>query len=126
MANSSPSEATASFLEAFNSGDVEGVLSHYTSDAVFVQPDGQEARGQQAIRETLTGFMGMKPRLEMRKVASVMVGDLATNMAKWTLDGTGPDGPVHLEGGGFDVMRRQPDGSWKMVIDNPWGPGLLA
>jgi uncharacterized protein (TIGR02246 family) len=126
MARTSPSEATASFLEAFNSGDVEGIVSHYTSDAVFVQADGTEVRGHAAIRETLTGFMAMKPRLEMHKVSHVICGDVATNMAKWTLDGTGPDGPVHMEGGGFDIMQRQSDGSWKMVIDNPWGPGALG
>jgi ketosteroid isomerase-like protein len=31
-----------------------------------------------------------------------------------------------MEGKGFDVMRRQSDGSWKMVIDNPWGTAVLG
>ena len=30
-----------------------------------------------------------------------------------------------MEGVAVDVIRRQPDGSWKMVIDNPWGPAIL-
>ena len=127
MARTSPSEATASFLEAFNSGDVETIMSHYTPDAVFIQADGQEVRGQQAIRETLTGFMAMKPRLEMHKAVSVICGDVASNMGQWTLTGTGPDGePMQMEGRGFDVMQRQPDGAWRMVIDNPWGGEALG
>ena len=30
-----------------------------------------------------------------------------------------------MERSGFDVMRRQPGGSWKMLIDNPWGAAIL-
>ena len=33
-----------------------------------------------------------------------------------------PDGePVRLEASNADVLRRQTDGSWRFVIDNPWG-----
>jgi ketosteroid isomerase-like protein len=40
----------------------------------------------------------------------------------WSFDGTGPDGePVRLEAQNADVLRRQEDGSWRFVIDNPWG-----
>jgi ketosteroid isomerase-like protein len=47
---------------------------------------------------------------------------LAVNWASWTLTGTGPDGaPMEMQGRGYDVMRRQSDGSWKMVIDSPRG-----
>jgi ketosteroid isomerase-like protein len=28
---------------------------------------------------------------------------------------------VTLTGQNADVLRRQPDGSWRFVIDNPWG-----
>ena len=36
--------------------------------------------------------------------------------------GTGPNGtPVMLTGRYADVLRRQDDGSWRFVIDNPWG-----
>ncbi len=126
MPTSSPTEATTSFLEAFNSGNVEAILSHYAPSAVFVQADGQEVRGEQALRETLTGFMAMKPRLQFHKAVSITCGDLASNIGQWTLEGTGPEGPVKMEGRGFDVMQRQADGSWKMVIDNPWGDAVLG
>jgi len=40
----------------------------------------------------------------------------------WSFQGTGPDGaPVTLTGQNADVLRRQSDGSWRFVIDNPWG-----
>jgi ketosteroid isomerase-like protein len=40
----------------------------------------------------------------------------------WSFSGTGPDGePVRLAASNADVLRRQADGSWRFVIDNPWG-----
>ena len=40
----------------------------------------------------------------------------------WSFTGTGPDGePVQLASRNADVLRRQSDGSWRFVIDNPWG-----
>ena len=40
----------------------------------------------------------------------------------WTFDGAGPDGePVRLAAKNADVLRRQEDGTWRFVIDNPWG-----
>lgn len=42
----------------------------------------------------------------------------------WSFDGTGPDGePVRLTANNADVLRRQADGTWRFVIDNPWGVG---
>jgi ketosteroid isomerase-like protein len=40
----------------------------------------------------------------------------------WSFTGTGTDGqPVTLSAQNADVLRRQPDGTWRFVIDNPWG-----
>lgn len=57
------------------------------------------------------------------KVTSVLeAGSLALVIGVWTFAGTGPDGtPVKLASHSADVLRRQTDGSWRFVIDNPWG-----
>ncbi len=126
MATSSPSEATEAFLEAFNSGDVEAILAHYGSGAVFVTKDGQVLQGAESMRQEFAGFMAMKPNLQIDKSQTISAGDLVVNVVKWTIKGTGPDGAaVVMEGSGFDVMRKEADGSWKMVIDNPWGAAIL-
>jgi ketosteroid isomerase-like protein len=57
------------------------------------------------------------------KVGRVLeVGDLALVVGEWSFTGSGPDGePVNLAAKNADVLRRQGDGSWRFVIDNPWG-----
>jgi ketosteroid isomerase-like protein len=38
------------------------------------------------------------------------------------MSGTDADGePVEMSGQGQEVVRLQSDGTWKFVIDNPWG-----
>ncbi len=126
MSTNSPAAATQSFLAAFNSGDAGEATDHYEPDGVFVQEDGQLVRGTEALRETLGAFFVMKPRLEIHLMKTIEMGDLAVNTQKWTLTGTAPGGaPIVMEGSGFDVMRRQADGNWKMTIDNPWGTTIL-
>ena len=40
----------------------------------------------------------------------------------WNLKGTGPDGSaVELSGESVEILRRQADGTWKFIIDSPWG-----
>jgi ketosteroid isomerase-like protein len=40
----------------------------------------------------------------------------------WSFEAAGPDGePVRLAARNADVLRRQADGTWRFVIDNPWG-----
>ncbi len=70
--------------------------------------------------------MALKPNLKLVKQEALIAGDIATNYAKWTLTGTGPDGePVSMEGTAVDVIRRQPDGTWEFTIDSPWGTAIL-
>ncbi|MGH8887349.1 MAG: YybH family protein [Egibacteraceae bacterium] len=48
--------------------------------------------------------------------------DVALVRSDWTLHGAAPDGcPVEMRGSAGDVVRRQPDGTWLLAIDNPWG-----
>jgi ketosteroid isomerase-like protein len=63
----------------------------------------------------------------MGRYQAILAGDIALSIATWTLKGTGPDGkPIQMEGTTTDVLRRQADGRWLFVIDNPWGQGILG
>ena len=107
---------------ALNSGDLEAAVALYEADATLFPEPGQPVTGTAAIREALGGFIAMKPTLNIETVVSAITGDTALTQNKWTMKATGPDGsPVDMAGQSAEVVRRQADGSWKFVIDNPWG-----
>lgn len=124
MAARTPEDVHRLFAEAINGGDLNAILSLYEPSAVLVPQPGQLARGHAAIREALSGYLAMKPRFALQPGTVLASEDIALLFSKWTLTGTGPDGStVQLEGQTTDVVRRQKDGSWLLVIDNPFGLG---
>ncbi len=118
-----PEEVPRLWAETFSAGDLDALVALYEEeDAILVPQPGEAVTGIDGIREALSAFLATEPtfNLEVRKV--LQAGDLALSFADWTLSGTGPDGePIELAAQTSDVLRRQPDGSWRIVIDNPYG-----
>ena len=118
-----PEDCDFLLVEALSKGDLEAALALYEPNASFVLDSGQVVTGQSAIREVMQGFLALKPKFTM-EVKAVQNGDenIALLRGKWNLSGTGPDGkPMTMSGNSTEVVRRQPDGSWKFIIDNPRG-----
>ncbi|HEX6022939.1 MAG TPA: nuclear transport factor 2 family protein [Solirubrobacter sp.] len=122
MSTATPEQVLESIVTGINSGNLEGLMSLYEGDAAFAAQPGTLAHGAPGIRESLGGFIAMNGTLDLDVTRVLEVDDLALVVGVWTFDGTGPDGePVRLEAKNADVLRRQPDGTWRFVIDNPWG-----
>ena len=116
-----PADTDRLVIEALNAGDVETALAFYEPGATFVHEPGTAATGLEAIREVLNGFLALQPRMTIAVVQVAEADEVALLCSRWTLTGTGPDGtPVELAGQGAEVVRRQADGTWKFVIDNPF------
>jgi uncharacterized protein (TIGR02246 family) len=117
-----PEQVLASIVAGINSGDLESLMPLYEREAAFATEPGTLAHGAAGIGEALNGFIAMNGTLDIQVTRVLEVGDLALVTGVWSFDGTGPDGePVHLEARNADVLRRQTDGTWRFVIDNPWG-----
>jgi len=108
------------------------MLNLFEPDAVLVvQPlagqPGQIARGKVAIREAYVGFVSLKPTLRRQAQQIVEAGSIALHCSKWTLTATSPDGKkVERAGGSSDVLRKQSDGRWLVLIYNPYGTSILV
>lgn len=127
MPGQNPVDTVNELIEAMNRGDVEAAVALYEPHAILVAEPGKLATGTKAIRTALEGFMALRPTLRGDTHQCLEGGNLALFCSKWTLTGTGPDGkPVEMGGTSSDVLRRQADGSWLIVIDNPWGTALLG
>lgn len=122
-----PETTVREFFKTFNGGDTEAIMAFYEPKAAFVPQPGQLAEGTSALQAAINRFLSMKPTLNLGKYQVIVSGDIALSIAKWVLKGTGPDGKsIQMEGTGTDVLRRQADGRWLFVIDNPWGVGILG
>jgi ketosteroid isomerase-like protein len=120
-----PEEVSRLIGEAITAKDIDGALTLYEPDATFDMPKGfgeGSVTGLDGLRETFTGFMAMSPNLRINAEKTLLSGDTALVTGNWTLKGTGPDGnDIEANGRFADVVRRQPDGNWLFVIDNPNG-----
>ena len=70
----------------------------------------------------LQAFLAMGGTMSLLGATAVPNGDLALTHSKWRLEVPGSDA---MEGTTAEVVRRQPDGSWKYIIDNPFGGSVL-
>lgn len=117
-----PAETHQLFAEYFSAGDLEALMTLYEPGATLVPQSGPVVSGHAAIREAMRGFLALKPEFNLKTGKVIQAGDLALIFSKWTLKGTDPDGnTVETAGQASDVVRRQADDTWLLVIDVPHG-----
>jgi ketosteroid isomerase-like protein len=109
------------FDQYLNAGDIDAVMALYEPDAHFAGRS-EIIVGRDRIRVILSGMIGAKTQLQSRVLKAVTVGDIAqlyTDFEGTTLDGSGKTVDVHYKA--IEVLRRQPEGNWKLIIGNPNG-----
>ncbi|WP_086821260.1 nuclear transport factor 2 family protein [Allokutzneria sp. NRRL B-24872] len=106
-----PEDLARLFVERANSGDVEGLVALYEPDAVLAVadvPDGQ-IQGSARIREFYADLLAGGGQVTPGSVRPALrKGNLALTSTVLA------DGNATAE-----VARRQPDGSWRWLIDQP-------
>ena len=122
MSRETPEQVLKSIVDGINAGNLDTLMTLYEPEAAFATQPGSLAHGLPGVRESLAGFIAMKGTLDLKVTRVLEAGGLALVVGAWSFRGTGPDGePIKLTGHNADVLRRQADGSWRFVIDNPWG-----
>jgi len=111
-------DAHATLAAAFNTGDVETVLSMYDYDGIIVPEPGKTVSGKAKFEEAIKAILSIKGRMEIKTVYCLQAGDVAIGRSEWNItDGT----EVKVSAKGIELMKQQSDGSWKIVIDHAFG-----
>lgn len=117
-----PKEFLKSYVEKFNAKNVSSLLDMYETDACFQVQPGQDVKGLENIRQSLRGFIDRNGNLQSNVKGVIQASNLVLVNTEWLFSGTGPDGkPFNIGGKATDILRQQSDGTWRIVIDNPWG-----
>jgi ketosteroid isomerase-like protein len=118
-----PEDLDRLFGERVNAGDVDGLVALYERTATLLREDGTAIVGTTLIREELVAILGAGLRITMNvvRVAPPNGVDVVMLYNDWSAVGTGANGkPVRLSGRANEVIRRQRDGTWRYVIDDPY------
>lgn len=102
-----PEDLERLYVERVNAGDVDGLVALFEPDAVIAFAPGETATGSQAIRRLFHDLVASGVTLTFRgQQPTLRVGDLALTSTR-------------LQGGDatVEIARRQPDGTWRWVID---------
>jgi ketosteroid isomerase-like protein len=105
-----PEDLTRLFVTFVNDGDAAGIAGLYEEQAVMAYPPGGQTVGRDAIRALWEKVLAHPPHFEQESpLPTLRCGDIA-------LTSTAPkDGA----GARAQVVRRQPDGSWLRLLDQP-------
>jgi uncharacterized protein (TIGR02246 family) len=105
-----PEDLTRLFVERANAGDAAGLAELYEEDAVMAYPAGSMTTGRDAIRALLERMLAEAPHFEPeRPLPTLISGDIALTSTP----------PKDGAGARAQVVRRQPDGTWLRLLDQP-------
>ena len=105
-----PEDLTRLFVERSNAGDAAGVAALYEEQAVMAYPPGSQTVGREAILELWEKILANAPRFEQEPPLPTLIsGDIALTSTP----------PKDGAGARAQVARRQPDGTWLRLLDQP-------
>jgi len=112
---------------SFHNGDIEGVMATYEKNATIMFEPGKPVSDPAVLREMFKGAFALNPKFSYSGHEVFISGDIAVHYAPWSMKGKTPDGTdIEQSGLSVAVLRRQSDGKWLMVIDNPHGQNLMS
>ncbi len=115
-----PEQTTDVFVHYFNEGNIDNLIAAYYADgAVLAAAPGSPAAGS-ALKTALQAYLDTKGTMRATTRHKLVSGDTALLVIDWIIDAKNADGsPLQVKGTSTDVVRKQSDGVWRCVIDNP-------
>ncbi|HEX5898213.1 MAG TPA: nuclear transport factor 2 family protein [Solirubrobacteraceae bacterium] len=105
-----PEDLTRLFVERANAGDAAGLAELYEEQAVMAYPPGGQTMGRDAIRVLWEKVLANAPHFDQEPPLPTLIsGDIALTSTP----------PKDGAGARAQVVRRQPDGTWLRLLDQP-------
>jgi ketosteroid isomerase-like protein len=119
MSTNTPTNLMEQLDKARSENDFELILGCYASDATIVVEPGKVLSGEEVIRAFNKGIGDLGIRFSNRSI--IEGSGVALHYRRWMReDKTTGETSVSC-GVTTDILTQQPDGSWRISVDNPWG-----
>jgi ketosteroid isomerase-like protein len=107
--------------EAFHQKNMDSILASYEIGGAIMFEPGTAISDPNMIKQMFEGAFQINPNFTYTNGHEVYIAnDIAMHIAPWVMKGTAPDG-TNIEKSGLSVavLRKQENGDWLMVLDNP-------
>ncbi len=119
-----PEECDALFEKYVNEGNLEALVALYEPAATLIPAPGQVAVGTEAIRSALKPMLDAGMQVKLNVTQTIVSGDIAATYNEWSGVARPPGGDeMKFAGKAIEICRRQPDGTWRFAIDDPYARG---
>jgi ketosteroid isomerase-like protein len=115
MPAKSPEEICRLFQQYMAEGDIDSVLNGYDPEAVFLNQSGEVKKGEEGLRQELPPFAAKKAMFDFTIKQVIQSGDIALMHTEWKVSS-----PQQMSVYAIEVARRQPDGTWRWLIGDPF------
>ncbi|WP_315836817.1 DUF4440 domain-containing protein [Bradyrhizobium prioriisuperbiae] len=122
MKVTNPHTMNETFAQAFNSRSLDNVLALYEPGALLRVGPGDRTLTGSSLANELATLLQAPGKMVLKTNFCIARGDLALLRADWTI--VTDDGSIIASGSSAEVVRQQPDGSWRYIIDHAVGASL--
>lgn len=118
MAAKTPEEICSLFKQYMAEGDLESLVTLYDPQAVFLNQSRETKEGPEEIRQELARMAAVKAIFDFQIRQVIRSGDIALVHTEWKVSSPQPMAVYAIE-----VAHRQPDGTWRWLIGDPFTVG---
>ena len=108
----------SSLAAAYNTGDLNTVMSIYDGSGIIVADPANPVSGKEKFEEAVKGILAIEGTMEIKTVYCLQVGDVAVGRSEWRIT---DDGKTKVAAKGIELLKRQSDGTWRVLIDHAFG-----
>jgi ketosteroid isomerase-like protein len=115
----------ATLANAFNTGNIDIVMSMYDVTGIIVPEPGKPVSGKAKFEEAIKGILSIRGKMDIKTVYCLQTGNIAVGRSEWNIT---DNDEIKISAKGIEVMKQQADGTWKIIVDHAFGAeaGLVA
>jgi ketosteroid isomerase-like protein len=116
-----PENANECYALAFNSNDIDLLISLYETNSILIS-NNKEIVGKENIKIELQKYLQLGGQMKIKNRFANQLEDIALLGSTWEIEFKNRQGELTtIKGFGSEIVRRQTDGTWLFIVDNPTG-----